>query len=360
MRFGILALILLVIVIGRAEAGSAWQDEWERTLKAAKQEGKVAVISDSTADVRDALTGPFRAKYGIEVDYFGVAGREIGPRLGAERKSGQYLWDVYIHGTTTGLTGMIPMGAFDPLEPALLLPDVKDPKTWRGGALEFVDPARQLLVATARQRGTIFVNTNLTDPKEFKSYKDLLNPKWKGKMAMDDPSRSGPGQATFTFFYLHPELGPNFIRALAKQEITALKDYAQEVNFVGQGRYPVLIGTADFAVIARIRQGVPVKIVDPTQLKEGSDVSSSNGNVALFNRAPHANAARVYINWYLSKEGQTAFARASGYVSSRLDVPTNHAEPWMVPTPGAIKSYGVEALEVRQKVEALVKETFRY
>jgi iron(III) transport system substrate-binding protein len=350
----------LAVLIGRAEAGSAWQDEWERTLKAAKQEGRVAVISDATADVRDALTGPFRAKYGIEVDYFGVIGREIGPRLGAERKSGQYLWDVYIHGTTTGLTAMIPMGAFDPLEPALLLPDVKDPKTWRGGALEFVDPARQLLVATARQRGTIFVNTNLTDPKEFKSYKDLLNPKWKGKMAMDDPSRSGPGQATFTFFYLHPELGPNFIRALAKQEITALKDYAQEVNFVGQGRYPVLIGTADFAVIARIRQGVPVKIVDPTQLKEGSDVSSSNGNVALFNRAPHANAARVYINWYLSKEGQTAFARASGYVSSRLDVPTNHAEPWMVPIPGAIKSYGVEALEVRQKVEALVKETFRY
>ena len=89
---------------------------------------------------------------------------------------------------------------------------------------------------------------------------------------------------------------------------------------VGQGRYPVLIGTADFAVIARARQGVPVKIIDPRQLKEGSDVSSSNGNLAVFNRAPHPNAAKIYANWYLSKEGQTSFARASGYVSSRLDV----------------------------------------
>jgi iron(III) transport system substrate-binding protein len=359
MRRKTFALFLLAVLIGRAEAGSAWQDEWERTLKAAKQEGRVAVISDATADVRDALTGPFRAKYGIEVDYFGVIGREIGPRLGAERKSGQYLWDVYIHGTTTGLTAMIPMGAFDPLEPALLLPDVKDPKTWRGGGLEFVDAARQLLVATARQRGTIFLNTNMANAQEFKSYKDLLHPKWKGKIAMDDPSRPGPGQATFTFFYLHPELGPNFIRELAKQEIAAFKDYSQEVNLVGQGRYPILIGTADFAAIARIRQGVPIKIVDPSQLKEGSDVSSSNGNLALFNRAPHPNAAKIYINWYLSKEGQTAYARAAGYVSSRLDVPTSHAEPWMVPIPGAIKSYGPEALEVRQKVQALVKEAFR-
>ena len=176
---------------------------------------------------------------------------------------------------------------------------------------------------------------------------------------MDDPSRSGPGQATFTFFYLHPELGVNFIRALAKQEITSLRDYAQEANMVGQGRYPVLIGTADFAVIARARQGVPVKIIDPRQLKEGSDVSSSNGNLAVFNRAPHPNAAKIYANWYLSKEGQTSFARASGYVSSRLDVSTDHAEPWMVPIPGAIKSYGTEALEIRQKVEALVKDVFR-
>ena len=127
---------------------------------------------------------------------------------------------------------------------------------------------------------------------------------------------------------------------------------------VGQGRYPVLIGTADFAVIARARQGVPVKIIDPRQLKEGSDVSSSNGNLAVFNRASHPNAAKVYANWYLSKRGRR-LSRALPAMSPRLDVPADHAEPWMVPIPGAIKSYGTEALEIRQKVEALVKEVFR-
>ena len=168
-----------------------------------------------------------------------------------------------------------------------------------------------------------FLQSQAGQPKEFKSHKDLLDPKWKGKLILDDPRRAGPGQATFTFFYLHPELGPDFIRALGKQQITILKDFAQEVDAIGQGRYPVLIGTADFVAIARAKQGVPIAIVDPRQLKEGTDVSPANGALALFNKAPHPNAAKIYINWLLSKEGQTVFARASGYVSARAGrVPT--------------------------------------
>ena len=73
------------------------------------------------------------------------------------------------------------------------------------------------LVMTPSQRGTLFVNPKVVKPQEIKSYKDLLNPKWRKKIVLDDPTRAGPGQATFTFFYLHPELGPNFIRALANK-----------------------------------------------------------------------------------------------------------------------------------------------
>src|SRR3989454_11630745 len=215
-----------------------------------------------------------------------------------------------------------------------------------------------LLTMTPFQRGTIFYNPKLVNPKEFKSYKDLLDPKWKGKLIMDDPRRAGPGQATLTFFYLHPELGVDFIRALGKQQITILKDYAQEVDAIGQGRYPVLIGTADFVAINRAKQGVPIAIVDARQLKEGTDLSPTNGTLALFNRAPNPNAAKIYINWLLSKEGQTIFARANGYVSARLDVPTDHSEPWRVPLPGAIKTYTKEAMAVKEKLTPLLQEVF--
>src|SRR5262249_7838256 len=71
-----------------------WQDDWNEALNAARKEGKVAVITDVTAAIRDALTIPFQEKYGITVDLFGVLGREVPPRIAAERKAGRYLWDV--------------------------------------------------------------------------------------------------------------------------------------------------------------------------------------------------------------------------------------------------------------------------
>ena len=350
--------ILLVATLLLGFASMSAGAEWDSTLEAAKKEGKVTVLTDVTATMRDALTLDFEKKYGISVDLYGSSGREVPPRIAAERKAGRFLWDIFVHGSTTGLESMIPMGAFDPLEPALILPDVKDPKTWRGGGQEFLDPNKLLMVMTPFQRGTVFYNTKLVSAKEFKSYKDLLDPKWKGKMIVDDPRRAGPGSATFTFFYLHPDLGPDFIRALGKQQLTIFKDYAQEVDAVGQGRYPVLIGTADFVVVARAKQGVPIAIVDARQLKEGTDVSPANGTLALFNRAPHPNAAKIYINWLLSKEGQTIFARANGYVSSRLDVPTDHAEPWRVPLPGAIKTYTKEAMGVKENLAPVLQEVF--
>jgi iron(III) transport system substrate-binding protein len=354
----IFGIAVLLVAFDIVSARADWQSDWDRTLAAAKKEGTVAVIADVTASIRDALTLAFQSKYGIQVELFGALGREVPPRVLAERKAGRYLWDVFVHGTTTGLESMIPAGAFDPLEPALILPDVKDPKTWRGGAMEFLDPRRTLLTMTPFQRGTIFYNPKLVNAKEFKSHKDLLDPKWKGKMILDDPRRAGPGQATFTFFYLHPDLGPDFIRALGKQQITILKDFAQEVDAIGQGRYPVLIGTADFVALARARQGVPIAIVDARQLKEGTDVSPANGALALFNKAPHPNAAKIYINWLLTKEGQTIFARANGYVSSRLDVPSDHAEPWRVPLPGAIKTYTKAAMQVKDSLFPLLDEAF--
>ena len=356
-KFRVVVMIEVLMIMAFCSFNSASvAAEWESTLAAAKKEGKVAVITDVTATLRDALTLEFQKQYGISVELFGISGREVPPRVAAERKAGQFLWDIYIHGSTTALQAMIPMGAFDPLEPALILPDVKDPKTWRGGAIEFLDPSKTVVVMTPFQRGTIFYNTKLVNAKEFKSHKDLLDPKWKGKIAVDDPRRAGPGAATFTFFYLHPELGPDFIRALGKQQMSIFRDYAQEVDAVGQGRYPVLIGGADFVAINRAKQGAPIAIVDPRELKEGTDVSPANGNLALFNRAPNPNAAKIYINWLLSKEGQTSFARANGYVSARLDVPTDHTEPWRVPLPGAIKTYTKAAMQVRDKVQSLLKE----
>jgi iron(III) transport system substrate-binding protein len=330
--------------------------EWQQTVDAAKKEGTVAVFGPDGTDMHDVLTAPFEKQFGIKVDYVGDPGPGVSPRLNAERGAGKFLWDVVVTGTSTGLTALVPSKVLDPMEPALILPDVKDPKTWRGGAMEFLDPAHQLLVMSPFQRGTLFINPKMAKAEDFKTYKDLLDPKWKGKVVLDDPRKSGPGQATFTFFYLHPDLGPSFIKDLGQQQMTVIKDFQQEVDMVGQGRFPVLLGGADFVVAARARQGVPIDVVDPRGLKEGSDVSPANGSVALVNKPPHPNAAKVYLNWLLSKEEQTAFAKTNGYISARLDVPTDFAPAWRVPQPGAIKTYDAAAIAVKDKVVAAAED----
>jgi iron(III) transport system substrate-binding protein len=337
-------------------AGSA--SEWDQIVAAAKLEGTVAVAGPDGDAMHDVLTQPFEKQYGMKVEYFGDAGPGIPPKVAAERGANQYLWDIFVGGTTTALAALLPAQALDPIDPALILPDIKDPKTWRGGGLEYLDEAHRVLVMTPFQRGTIFVNPGQTKPEEFKSYKDLLEPKWKGKILLDDPRKAGPGQATFTLFYLHPDLGTSFIRALGQQEITLIKNFQQEVDMLGQGRYPVLLGAADFIVEARAKQGVPVAVVDPRQLKEGSDVSPANGAVAFFNRPPHPNAAKVYLNWLLSKDEQREFARVNGYISSRLDVPTDHAPAWRVPAPGAIKTYDAKAIAIKDTLVSLLEEVF--
>lgn len=340
-----------------AFAASSSQADWEQVLAEAKKEGKVSVIGPVGADRRDILTEPFQKKYGIAVEYFADRGSGIGPRLAAERRAARYLWDVVVTGTTTALTALIPLAALDPMEQALILHEVKDPKMWRGGAIEFTDPGRHMVVMTPSQRGTIFVNPNTVKPSEIKSYKVLLDPKYKGKIIADDARFAGPGQATFTFFYLHPDLGPNFIRALAKQDLTISRDYMQEIDSVVKGRHLVLIGVSDIAAEERKEKGLPIEIINPRQIKEASDVSPGSGGLALFNRAPHPNAARVYLNWLLSKDGQAGFARVNGYISARLDVPTDHS-PWRVPIPGAIKTYTPEAMKVKEPLTNLLKEVW--
>ncbi|HEY8692442.1 MAG TPA: extracellular solute-binding protein, partial [Chloroflexota bacterium] len=339
-----------------AKPAASASPDWQQTVEAAKKEGTVAVFGPDGTDMHDVLTAPFEKEFGIKVEYVGDPGPGVPPRINAERAAGKYLWDVVVAGTSTGLTALIPGKVLDPMEPALILPDVKDPKTWRGGAMEFLDPDREMLVMSPFQRGTLFINPKLAKSEDFKTYKDLLDPKWRGKVVLDDPRKSGPGQATFTFFYLQPDLGPTFIKALGQQQLTVVKDFQQEVDMVGQGRLPVLLGGADFVVAARARQGVPIEVVDPRGIKEGSDVSPANGAVALVNKQPHPNAAKVYLNWLLSKDEQTAFAKVNGYISARVDVPTDHAPAWRVPQPGAIKTYDSQAIAVRGKVLAAAED----
>lgn len=360
MRWHLLLGMLSVLVVAASASGASkpgWQEEWNWLVQAGKKEGKVALFGPVGVDIRRALTESFEKKFGISVEYLALRGGEMAARLRTERDAGLYLWDVYISGTTTALGNLKPIGALDPVEPALVLPDVRDTKKWQGGKLWFADKDRINLVPALTVRPAFAVNSNLVKSEQFKSVRDLLDPRWKGKILVArDPQQPGPGQAIFTHFYLHKDLGPNFIRALAKQELTVLRDDRQAMDWLGQGRFLIALGPPETISEDLHKRGVPISLIPPQQLREGGDLSPGPASLALMNRAPHPNAAKVYINWFLTREGQAEFSKVTGIPSLRVDVPRDHLVSWRLPVEGYIETYTEEALQAKEPLLRLLKE----
>jgi ABC-type Fe3+ transport system substrate-binding protein len=118
---------------------------------------------------------------------------ETGPRIMAERRAGKYLWDICICGPTTPYTILYPARALDPIKPALMLPEVIDVSKWWGGNHQYMDTdANTIFVFLGTvDMPSLYYNRNAVEPKEFRSYQDLLKAKWRGKIIALDPRQPG-------------------------------------------------------------------------------------------------------------------------------------------------------------------------
>jgi iron(III) transport system substrate-binding protein len=357
----LVAIILCTALLPRSVAAQgSWEKEWESAIKSGQKEGQVAVMGPAGAELRRVLTEPFQRKYGIRVEYLSGRASEFASRILAERSGGQYLWDIVLGGTTSLLESLIPAGAADPIKPALILPEVVDTQYWRDSRLDFSDNAQMHnLVFMGTAKVILAYNKNLLDPKELRSYRDLLHPKWKGNIASDDPRGSGAGQATFLFFYLHPDLGEAFIRDLAKQELRFIRNHRQRAEWVAHGKIPLMISPSETVTVPLIRQGLPISMMQA--LKEGSYLTASTGSVVLVNKARHPNAAKVYLNWLLSREGQTGWVETTGTLSRRLDVPMERVEEFSRILPGVrydTDNYQENMVRRRPELEAVLAKIF--
>ncbi|HEX9878931.1 MAG TPA: extracellular solute-binding protein, partial [Candidatus Binatia bacterium] len=131
-------------------------------------------------------------------------------------------------------------------------------------------------------------------------------------------------------------------------------------DMITRGKYPMLVGPRSSILSDALRRKLPIQYVDPSKIKEGSDISPGPGAMALMNRAPHPNAAKVYINWLLTKDGQYGYGKILGYVSNRLDVPGDYYadELWRVPQKGAIKTYDQAAIDLKDDLRAVLDKAF--
>jgi len=310
----ILTLMLALVaahMTRAAESRPAWQVDWEKTVKAAEEEG--ALVIYMTQAFEPVFRESFQKKYPkLKVTTVTGRGPELSQRVMSERRAEKFTVDLYISGNISPLTVFHRAKILEPIKPLLVLPDVVDPSGWYEGKHHYDDPeSRYIFVFEGTPRsGEITFNTKVVRPTEIKSYWDLLNPKWKGRIVSVDPLVSGPISAAQIFFYRQPDLGPEFIRRLhAETEISIVRSNEQMLDWLSSGKYAFGIGARD--VDTAMMQGLPLAQFLPGSLKEGSSVTAYNGTLSYFNRAPHPAAAKVAINWLLSREGQTAWLDAN-------------------------------------------------
>src|SRR5258706_6621276 len=179
-----------------ADSGAAPKD-WADIVKAAEAEKQVNLAGPPGDAFRAALTDSFRkASPKINVELLGGSGRDKVARILRERQAGVYEWDLYISGPTSALAAFKPVNAFDPFRPLLVLPEVKEDRNWIGGLDGgWADVEKKLYYTFAGSLAgdNIHVNWDIVPSRQIKSALDLLDPKWAGKIVMQDPQVEGNG-----------------------------------------------------------------------------------------------------------------------------------------------------------------------
>jgi ABC-type Fe3+ transport system substrate-binding protein len=267
------------------------QTAWDAVVAAAKQEGKVVVYNSALGTAYyKAVVDSFEKKYGIKVETLDLRASELTERIRAEQAAGRYLGDLEQHGTAV-IEHQIRAGIVQPHG------DIPNAKNIR----EPFAATRYTVPAWVQAYGFL-VNTAMVKPAdEPKTWHDLLDPKWKGKILSDDTRAIGGGNTMFAVLYV--KYGEDFGRRLAAQNLFFSRDQLADARRVARGEYPLYIPQM-FAYASNLK-GLPVKVVVP---EDGSPYVLINS--AMLTNAPHPNAARVFMNHFIAQESQLIYANA--------------------------------------------------
>jgi ABC-type Fe3+ transport system substrate-binding protein len=350
-------LVLALMATAFAAPGARAQQKWDDVLAAARKEGEVNVHGGPGRVFTQVHTEGFRKLYpDIKVNYTGLSGRDAIPKITREREAGVYNWDVYAGGTPSILQTLKPAGAFASLRDALILPAVLDDAAWFGGLdYGWMDKEKKYTLAyDLTVQPPMYVNWDFVKTADFRSFADLLKPQFADKIVWDDPRR--PGQGVNTAQALLVNFGPEFLaKFFSSQKMVYTTNRRQNAEWVVRGRYPIGIGTGVVDLVLFQEQGLGKSVETFDADLKKFPAGPGFGTVSMFDRAPHPNAAKVYINWLLSKAGQTDWGLTKTN-SRRLDVA--HAAPALLPKKGAsyINSQSEDEIPSRGQATEIAKQ----
>lgn len=293
-------------------------EEWDRIVEAAKKEGKVVASIPPSPELRKLMEITFARRYGIGVEFVPARGGAIIQRMVSEAKSGVQYFDLHIGGTESIITGLLPENVLEPVEPYFVLPEVKDAKQWWGGHI-WADHAKKYVYNfVAYQTVSLWSNPTEYKPSQFKSFDDLLDPRLRGRIGISDPRTPGSGSSMWS--YMNYIKGEEYLKKFVAQKLFVTRDLRLLADQLAKGKIAVTSGIGYSEFLPFIKANLPVAPLPVP--KEGLYVSGGYGHLTILKHPPHPNAAKVFINWLLSRDGQEIFSRAMGVGSRRLDIDT--------------------------------------
>ena len=316
----VVTALILAHLFGAAAAQTSQSQpgEWDKIVEAAKKEGKVVVSIPPSRKLRRAMEVAFTRRYGIGIEFVSARSSASSQKIISETKAGIQYVDLHVGGTESAVTGLLAEKALDPVEPYFVLPEVKDPKQWWGGHM-WVDNAKRFIYPfAAYQTVSLWCNPNEYKPAEFQSFDDLLNPKLRGKIGISDPRTPGLGNSIWS--YMLSGKGEEYLKNLVAQKLFVARDFRLLGENLISGKIAVALGIVYSELLPFIKAGLPV--VPLPYPKEGLYTTGGNGHLMVIKNPPHPNAAKVFANWLLGRDGQELFGRTMAVGSRRLDVGT--------------------------------------
>lgn len=368
LRFYIALFLLIICSIvapsswSVAQTQPAWKQQWDMTVSAGKKEGRVVVFGPGGELIRNALVEGFKKSFPeIALEYRGGRAVEQATRLKAERDGGVFSVDVFIGGAVT-MMDLGSLAALERLEPVMILPEVKEPKYWRDGRLEFTNPSTRFTLVFSSQPNTpVVYDLKQVRVKEIDELYELLEPRWKGKAVLNDPLPAGTASSLFRWLWrtLGPDKATDYFRKIRAQAGAVDRDQRRQIEWVAQGKYAWLLAPNTSMLHQLAQRGLKFGVL-PEFNDYGTHIGTGAGCIALVNRAPRRNAAVVFINWFLNTEGQTAWSKGTNLATRRVDVAPDYIPHYLRVRPGSkywVSYYESDAHRSARE-EAVVQELF--
>jgi len=304
------------------------QAQYDALYAAALEEGGVVRIAGHPSDYRRSSWMVFEERFpGMTVEYVGLAGSEANERIKSEWENGVWEWDILAAGNRYLVGSYATENHLIDMHDVLFDPEVLDDSKWLGGSMNinFLDAAEKYLLSFhVFIAETAFVRDDLAPVDSFKSVKDMLNPKYKGKVCWVDPRLGGTPQYMAAFLY-QAHGAPFITELLTTHEPVIFGDTLQMVTeMVKTDNCPIGIGVTR-PVLKEFQDqelGMTIQRIEPP---DGRFQGGSNA-VSIPINAPHPNGAALMANWFLSQDGQTQWAELGRENSRRVDVPAGLPE----------------------------------